>query len=293
MQSDEQLYELSAKELAESPRQGLLIKCMAKSEGDENKGKALYIETRVSEMKIEILEKQERERQKKKEEDLKADKESTKDTPAWVVWFALSALVFFVFVMLTSCTKQEVYEFRREESYSTKMPYYIDKTGKTIDTNYSMEVKTRFMQRDYVHDNFTYIKHSIKVKAWAEFKFTPIDEDGFCFYSCRQNIYREINPKDRHSLDNEYIKKVLFFDDQENVLFTYPFEDSYDNERNIGNYDRQGKTKSVTRALLERVAEEKIEFRVNMDWEWDSKHPRRTMNYSKIDLSKYENPFSR
>ena len=56
MQSDEQLYELSAKELAESPRQGLLIKCMAKSEGDENKGKALYIETRVEEMKEEIRE---------------------------------------------------------------------------------------------------------------------------------------------------------------------------------------------------------------------------------------------
>ena len=54
MQSDEQLYELSAKELAESPRQGLLIKCIAKSEGDENKGKALYIETRVKEMKSQI-----------------------------------------------------------------------------------------------------------------------------------------------------------------------------------------------------------------------------------------------
>ena len=53
-QSDEQLYELSAKELAESPRQGLLIKCMAKKEGDENKAKALYLETRVEEMKEEI-----------------------------------------------------------------------------------------------------------------------------------------------------------------------------------------------------------------------------------------------
>ena len=54
MQSDEQLYELVAKELATSPRQGLLIKCMAKSAGEENKGKALYIETRVTEIKKEI-----------------------------------------------------------------------------------------------------------------------------------------------------------------------------------------------------------------------------------------------
>ena len=56
MEPDEQLYELAAKELAESPRQGLLIKCMAKSGGEENKGKARYIETRVSEMKEEIRE---------------------------------------------------------------------------------------------------------------------------------------------------------------------------------------------------------------------------------------------
>ena len=42
------------KELAESPRQGLLIKCMAKREGDENKAKALYLETRVNEMKKEV-----------------------------------------------------------------------------------------------------------------------------------------------------------------------------------------------------------------------------------------------
>lgn len=55
-QSDEQLYEIVAKELATSPRQGLLIKCMAKSDGEENKGKALYIETRVDEMKEEIAE---------------------------------------------------------------------------------------------------------------------------------------------------------------------------------------------------------------------------------------------
>ena len=47
MQSDEQIYELVAKELATSPRQGLLIKCMAKCEGSESKGKAMYIETRV------------------------------------------------------------------------------------------------------------------------------------------------------------------------------------------------------------------------------------------------------
>ena len=52
MKSDEELYELAANELKESPRQGLLIKCMAKADGDEQKGKALYIKTRVAELSI-------------------------------------------------------------------------------------------------------------------------------------------------------------------------------------------------------------------------------------------------
>jgi hypothetical protein len=51
MDPDEQLYEAAAKELASSPRTGLLAKCMAKCGNDENKGKARYIEVRVGEMK--------------------------------------------------------------------------------------------------------------------------------------------------------------------------------------------------------------------------------------------------
>lgn len=53
MKSDEELYEIAAKELFESPRKGLLIKCMAKSCGDEQKGKAFYIKKRVAELKSE------------------------------------------------------------------------------------------------------------------------------------------------------------------------------------------------------------------------------------------------
>ena len=51
MEPDEHLYEAAAKELASSPRTGLLAKCMAKCGGDENKAKARYIEVRVGEMK--------------------------------------------------------------------------------------------------------------------------------------------------------------------------------------------------------------------------------------------------
>ncbi|MFP6893938.1 MAG: hypothetical protein VCA18_09320 [Opitutales bacterium] len=50
MDPDEQLYEAAAKELASSPRTDLLAECLAKSDGDENKAKARYIEVRVGEM---------------------------------------------------------------------------------------------------------------------------------------------------------------------------------------------------------------------------------------------------
>ena len=70
-QSDEPLYELVAKELAHSPRQGLLIKCMAKSEGIESKAKAMYIKVRVSEMKVEI-----KQRVKKEEADQREAKKN-------------------------------------------------------------------------------------------------------------------------------------------------------------------------------------------------------------------------
>ena len=55
MESDERLYEMAAEEFEKNPRQGLLIKSVTNSDGDEKKGKALYIKTRVSEMKIEIM----------------------------------------------------------------------------------------------------------------------------------------------------------------------------------------------------------------------------------------------
>lgn len=104
MQSDEQLYEIIAKELAHSPRKGLLIKCMAKCEGDENKGKALYIETRVDEIKTELKEKAQRKAReeaetlaKLKEErlrEMKAEQEKA-DAPLWLI-LSIIALLFLI-----------------------------------------------------------------------------------------------------------------------------------------------------------------------------------------------------
>jgi len=90
MQSDEQIYELVAKELATSPRQGLLIKCMAKCGGDENKGKAMYIETRVDEIKREI-------KQKAKEE--AAEEKLKKDDPLLLAFCFIMAVVAVLFII--------------------------------------------------------------------------------------------------------------------------------------------------------------------------------------------------
>ena len=107
MQSDEQIYELVAKELATSPRQGLLIKCMAKCEGSESKGKAMYIETRVDEIKAEIQRKAHQEAEEKakrqaklQEERLKELKEEQEkaDAPLWLLATVVVASIIILII---------------------------------------------------------------------------------------------------------------------------------------------------------------------------------------------------
>ena len=108
VQSDEQIYELVAKELATSPRQGLLIKCMAKCGGDENKGKAMYIETRVDEIKREIKQKAKEEAEEaarvqaelEKERLKKLKEQRNKERP--LEWFVLSAVVAVLIILYIS-----------------------------------------------------------------------------------------------------------------------------------------------------------------------------------------------
>ena len=52
----ERLYEQARKELADSPKEELLRKSISEADGDEEKGKALYVETRVKELEEEDLE---------------------------------------------------------------------------------------------------------------------------------------------------------------------------------------------------------------------------------------------
>jgi hypothetical protein len=105
MQDDESIYELVAKELATQPRQGLLIKCMAKCDGDENKGKAFYIETRVDEIKTEIHRKAQQEAEETAKRKAKFKQERLKelqkehDEPA-PVWFIALVIGFVCLIVL-------------------------------------------------------------------------------------------------------------------------------------------------------------------------------------------------
>ena len=92
-QSDEKLYELADQELANSPRQGLLIKCLAKAEGNEAKGKACYIEARVEEMKAEIIVEEKKEAVNKAAEK-KAEKEFQDGVVPYPYYFVL--LIFLI-----------------------------------------------------------------------------------------------------------------------------------------------------------------------------------------------------
>lgn len=50
----ERLYEQARKELAESPKEELLRKSISEAHGDEEKGKALYVEARVKELEDDL-----------------------------------------------------------------------------------------------------------------------------------------------------------------------------------------------------------------------------------------------
>jgi len=99
MQSDEKLYELAAQELANSPRQGLLIKCLAKAEGNEAKGKACYIEARVEEMKAEIIVEEKKEAVNKAAEK-KAEKEFQDGVVPYPYYFVLLIVLIVCIVVI-------------------------------------------------------------------------------------------------------------------------------------------------------------------------------------------------
>jgi len=82
---DEHIYEGVAQELASSPRQGLLIKCMAKCGGDENKGKAMYIEVRVDEIKREAKARIKREAKEASDKQAEQKKKSLYETQKGVL----------------------------------------------------------------------------------------------------------------------------------------------------------------------------------------------------------------
>ena len=208
-------------------------------------------------------------------------------------------IILLLVLLFASCTEQEVYEFRQEKTHTYDKSYDLDKNGRDIKIiRHKLDFKAFgtdkfFRQSDYIRKNFILKRQDIDVKEWVEINFTPIDEDGFCFYTFRGNISRDDKATDRYVIDNERIVKVSFIDEHQNILFTFPFKDSYDTERRKGNYDIQGKTKLVTRALLERVIQEKIQIDTKFDWEWNNKFPRKTIDLRKLDFSESENNSSK
>lgn len=52
--TNEQIWEMASKELVNNKREGLWAKCFSQSNGDENKARALYLRSRVSEIKKEF-----------------------------------------------------------------------------------------------------------------------------------------------------------------------------------------------------------------------------------------------
>jgi cell division protein FtsL len=80
---------------------------MAKSDGEENKGKALYIETRVDEMKKEIREEIKKKKAEEKEAKIKAteSEEITQEEKSGLVILLIVAVITFAIAFFSDIFK--------------------------------------------------------------------------------------------------------------------------------------------------------------------------------------------
>ena len=163
-----------------------------------------------------------------------------------------SLLLIFLLACCTmqeNQTNQEFFEFKNDDSQNFMVDLRLHVDNK-VNKYTPME------------------KHTLKSSVY--FKFTPIDEDGFCYYLYDRNV-EDVYEKHsgRSKTFKGSIRRVYFLDKHGNQLFAYPFDDSYEVIRNLEYYE-QGKSKVVTRSLLQKIDKLKIEFRESWKEIWHS-----------------------
>jgi hypothetical protein len=161
-------------------------------------------------------------------------------------------------LLFASCGKQEVYEFEKSTTFEPEKIYRADQNGTIVNFKYYHGV---------FDDRYPTIVEKFPLRTYTRFKFEPIDEDGFCFFSYNGSISPHTDPEQKYRIDDEVISEVVFFDENKNQLFSFPFDDEYDVQDRASNYSVRGKTKLVTRTLLEKVDIEKTEISVNYEIE--------------------------
>jgi hypothetical protein len=191
-------------------------------------------------------------------------------------------------LLFASCGKQDVYEFEISEEHTefdrydkniskwissgetnwmnkTNVPEYLVPSVLPAETNSSAKLVPPIRPIDILSLGASSPYPSVTMKVNAQIQFYPIDGEEFCFYKIHTYLeeveYKDedaeilaeafgeelVNPKDSpfRILENEL--EILFFDEYGNNLFSFPFTDSK---------TFKGKTKDVSRALLERVDDE-------------------------------------
>lgn len=173
-------------------------------------------------------------------------------------------IILLLVLLFASCGKQEVYEFEKSKTFQHEESYNTDQNGTIV------KIDSLSWFPEILDDKYPTIVEKIPIRTYIRFKFEPIDEDGFCFFSYRGTISAPNDSMQKYEIEDEFISEVVFFDENENQLFSFPFDDDYDVKDRTSNYKARGKTKLVTRTLLEKVDIEKTKIFIN--YEMQKKH---------------------
>ena len=164
----------------------------------------------------------------------------------------MKPIVSLLLVLLfASCGKKEVYEFETSATHFKTLRWDRKKTL----SEKEKELPDWLLLTDQFEKEVR-----ITLKLNLKINFTPIDEEGVCFYQIN-DAYQKVNYSQSGGEfevlpRKKTISSIRFYDKFGNKLFDFPFNDSN---------KKKGKTKSVSRALLERVKRVNAAFTFELD----------------------------
>lgn len=182
--------------------------------------------------------------------------DSALDNPSLSCWIKMKNIITLLLVLLfASCGKKEVYEFEISTKY---------KRSKHIDYNATKYLEWKKENPDTPDwlipmESFATKTANYEMTNNSLIKFFPTDENGICFYQIESDYTEKKLDGAEAIIRRPYIKNIDFYDKHSNKLFSFPFDDNNVTNQKYHSYIK-GKTSIVSRELLERIDNKKIQL---------------------------------